>query len=143
MLKSLAAVDRALLRAVCDEYGLILGMDEVQTGMGRTGKLFAHEWAGITPDVMSAAKGIGGGFPLGAVLAKEQFAKALVPGSAARHEEREVLARQYWGMTIEEIGLDVASAVGTRTYGATLRVPIFDGGRRDVRPSHWLYFPAE
>ena len=58
------------LRAVCDEYGMILGMDEVQSGMGRTGKLFAHEWAGITPDVMSAAKGIGGGFPLGAVLAR-------------------------------------------------------------------------
>jgi acetylornithine/N-succinyldiaminopimelate aminotransferase len=56
-------------------------MDEVQSGMGRTGKLFAHEWAGITPDVMSAAKGIGGGFPLGAVLAKEKFAKALVPGT--------------------------------------------------------------
>jgi acetylornithine/N-succinyldiaminopimelate aminotransferase len=56
-------------------------MDEVQTGMGRTGKLFAHEWAGITPDVMSSAKGIGGGFPLGAVLAKEQFAKALKPGT--------------------------------------------------------------
>ena len=69
------------LRAVCDEYGMILGMDEVQSGMGRTGKLFAHEWAGITPDVMSAAKGIGGGFPLGAVLAKEQFAKALKPGT--------------------------------------------------------------
>ncbi len=69
------------LRAVCDEYGLILGMDEVQSGMGRTGKLFAHEWAGITPDVMSAAKGIGGGFPLGAVLAKEQYAKALKPGT--------------------------------------------------------------
>ena len=69
------------LRAVCDEYGLILGMDEVQSGIGRTGKLFAHEWAGITPDVMSSAKGIGGGFPLGAVLAKEQFAKALKPGT--------------------------------------------------------------
>ncbi len=69
------------LRAVCDEYGLILGFDEVQSGMGRTGKLFAYEWAGITPDVMSAAKGIGGGFPLGAVLAKEQFAKALKPGT--------------------------------------------------------------
>ena len=69
------------LRAVCDEYGIILGMDEVQSGMGRTGKLFAHEWAGITPDVMSSAKGIGGGFPLGAVLAKEKFAKALVPGT--------------------------------------------------------------
>jgi acetylornithine/N-succinyldiaminopimelate aminotransferase len=69
------------LRAVCDEYDIILGMDEVQSGMGRTGKLFAHEWAGITPDVMSAAKGIGGGFPLGAVLATEKFAKALVPGT--------------------------------------------------------------
>ncbi|MGE0415973.1 MAG: aspartate aminotransferase family protein [Acetobacteraceae bacterium] len=69
------------LRAVCDEFGIILGMDEVQTGMGRTGKLFAHEWSGITPDVMSSAKGIGGGFPLGAVLAKEKFAKALVPGT--------------------------------------------------------------
>jgi acetylornithine/N-succinyldiaminopimelate aminotransferase len=69
------------LRAVCDEYGIILGMDEVQSGMGRTGKLFAHEWADITPDVMSAAKGIGGGFPLGAVLAKEAFAAALKPGT--------------------------------------------------------------
>jgi acetylornithine/N-succinyldiaminopimelate aminotransferase len=69
------------LRAVCDEYGIILGMDEVQSGMGRTGKLFAHEWAGIVPDVLSAAKGIGGGFPLGAVLAKAQYAKALKPGT--------------------------------------------------------------
>jgi acetylornithine/N-succinyldiaminopimelate aminotransferase len=69
------------LRAACDEYGIVLGMDEVQSGMGRTGKLFAYEWAGITPDVMSSAKGIGGGFPLGAVFAKEQFAKALKPGT--------------------------------------------------------------
>ncbi len=69
------------LRAACDEYGLVLGMDEVQTGMGRTGKLFAHEWADITPDVMSVAKGIAGGFPLGAVLAKEFVAKHMVPGT--------------------------------------------------------------
>ncbi len=69
------------LRAVCDEFGLILGMDEVQSGMGRTGKLFAHEWAGIVPDVMSVAKGIAGGFPLGAVLAKEFVAKNMVPGT--------------------------------------------------------------
>jgi len=69
------------LRALCDETGILLGLDEVQCGMGRTGKLFAHEWAGIVPDVLSTAKGIGGGFPLGAVLAKEQVAKALVPGS--------------------------------------------------------------
>jgi len=69
------------LRAACDEYGIILGMDEVQCGMGRTGKLFAHEWAGIAPDVMSAAKGIAGGFPMGAVLAKEEVAKHLVAGT--------------------------------------------------------------
>jgi len=69
------------LRAACDEFGIILGMDEVQCGMGRTGKLFAHEWAGIAPDVMSAAKGIAGGFPMGAVLAKEEVARHLVAGT--------------------------------------------------------------
>jgi acetylornithine/N-succinyldiaminopimelate aminotransferase len=69
------------LRATCDEFGLILGMDEVQSGMGRTGRLFAHEWAGISPDVMSAAKGIAGGFPMGAVLAREHVARYLVPGT--------------------------------------------------------------
>ena len=69
------------LRAACDEYGLLLGLDEVQCGMGRTGKLFAHEWAGIEPDVMSAAKGIAGGFPMGAVLAKESVARYLTPGT--------------------------------------------------------------
>jgi len=69
------------LRATCDEFGILLGLDEVQCGMGRTGRLFAHEWAGIAPDVMSLAKGIGGGFPMAAVLATESVAKALVPGS--------------------------------------------------------------
>jgi acetylornithine/N-succinyldiaminopimelate aminotransferase len=69
------------LRATCDEYGLLLGLDEVQIGMGRSGKLWAHQWAGIEPDVMSAAKGIGGGFPLGAILAKEHVAKHLKPGT--------------------------------------------------------------
>jgi acetylornithine/N-succinyldiaminopimelate aminotransferase len=69
------------LRATCDEFGIFLGLDEVQCGMGRTGKLFAHEWAGIRPDILSAAKGIAGGFPMGAVLATEQLARALVPGS--------------------------------------------------------------
>ncbi len=69
------------LRATCDEFGLLLGLDEVQSGIGRTGKLFAHEWAGIRPDVVAAAKGIGGGFPLGAVLAVEKAARALGPGT--------------------------------------------------------------
>jgi acetylornithine/N-succinyldiaminopimelate aminotransferase len=69
------------LRAVCDEFGLLLALDEVQIGMGRSGKLWAHQWAGIEPDVMSAAKGIGGGFPLGAILAREKVAKHLKPGT--------------------------------------------------------------
>ena len=69
------------LRAACDEFGILMGLDEVQCGMGRTGKLFAHEWAGIEPDVMSAAKGIAGGFPMGAILAKESVAKYLKAGT--------------------------------------------------------------
>jgi acetylornithine/N-succinyldiaminopimelate aminotransferase len=69
------------LRQVADEFGLLLFCDEVQSGMGRTGKLFAHEWAGIEPDIVATAKGIGGGFPMGACLAKEKVANALVAGS--------------------------------------------------------------
>jgi acetylornithine/N-succinyldiaminopimelate aminotransferase len=69
------------LRALCDETGLLLGMDEVQCGMGRSGRLFAHEWAGIAPDVMSIAKGIAGGFPMGAILARESVARHLTPGT--------------------------------------------------------------
>ncbi|MBL6076513.1 aspartate aminotransferase family protein [Belnapia sp. T18] len=69
------------LRAAADEFGILLALDEVQTGMGRSGKLWAHQWAGIEPDVMSSAKGIGGGFPLGAILAKERVAQYLKPGT--------------------------------------------------------------
>ena len=69
------------LRELCDRHGLLLVLDEVQCGMGRTGKLFAHEWAGIEPDVMAVAKGIGGGFPLGAFLATEEAAKGMVAGT--------------------------------------------------------------
>jgi acetylornithine/N-succinyldiaminopimelate aminotransferase len=69
------------LRALCDEHGLLLIMDEVQTGVGRTGKLFAHEWSGITPDIMSIAKGIGGGFPMGACLATEAAAVGMTAGT--------------------------------------------------------------
>ncbi|QIE47083.1 aspartate aminotransferase family protein [Pseudohalocynthiibacter aestuariivivens] len=69
------------LRALCDEHGILLILDEVQCGMGRTGRLFAHEWAGVEPDIMMVAKGIGGGFPLGAVLAREDAASAMVAGT--------------------------------------------------------------
>jgi acetylornithine/N-succinyldiaminopimelate aminotransferase len=69
------------LRALCDKHGLLLIFDEVQTGMGRTGKLFGYEWSNIKPDVMSLGKGLGGGFPIGAVLATEKAAVGMTPGT--------------------------------------------------------------
>ena len=69
------------LRDLCDETGALMILDEVQCGMGRTGRLFAHEWAGVAPDIMLVAKGIGGGFPLGCVLATEGAAAAMTVGS--------------------------------------------------------------
>ena len=69
------------LRDACDEWGLLLAFDEVQCGMGRTGALFAYMQEGVAPDVLSAAKGIAGGFPMGAILAREAVARHLTPGS--------------------------------------------------------------
>lgn len=71
----------AELRTIADEFGLLLMFDEVQCGMGRTGRLFAHEWAGIVPDIMAIAKGIGGGFPVGACLAVEKVASVMTAGT--------------------------------------------------------------
>jgi acetylornithine/N-succinyldiaminopimelate aminotransferase len=69
------------LRAICDEFGLLLIFDEVQCGLGRTGKLFAHQWTGVTPDIMAVAKALGNGFPIGACLATEKAAVGMVAGS--------------------------------------------------------------
>ncbi|WP_299374988.1 aspartate aminotransferase family protein [uncultured Tateyamaria sp.] len=69
------------LRDLCDQKGILLILDEVQCGVGRTGKLFAHEWAGIAPEIMMVAKGIGGGFPLGCVLATEDAASGMTAGT--------------------------------------------------------------
>jgi acetylornithine/N-succinyldiaminopimelate aminotransferase len=69
------------LRALCDSQGLLLIFDEIQTGVGRTGKLFAYEWSGVTPDIMTVAKGIGGGFPMGACLATAEAGKGLTLGT--------------------------------------------------------------
>ena len=69
------------LRKTADEFGLLLIFDEVQTGMGRTGKLWAHEWADVTPDVMAAAKGLGGGMPIGAIMATKEAAQGMTPGT--------------------------------------------------------------
>ncbi len=69
------------LRKLCDEHGLLLLLDEIQCGLGRTGKLYAHEWANITPDILATAKGLGGGFPVGGCLATEEAARGMTAGS--------------------------------------------------------------
>lgn len=102
------------LRKLCDERGLLLVLDEVQSGVGRTGKLFAHEWAGITPDIMAIAKGIGGGFPLGACLATEDAAKGMTAGTH--------------GSTFG--GNPLATAVGNAVLDVILAEGFLDGVRR-------------
>ena len=68
------------LRDLCDAHGLLLMFDEVQTGVGRTGKFYPYEWSGVTPDIMAVAKGIGGGFPFGACLSTAEAASGMKPG---------------------------------------------------------------
>lgn len=102
------------LRAICDATGALLVLDEVQCGMGRTGRLFAYELAGITPDIMMVAKGIGGGFPLGAVLATEA---AGAPMGAGSH-----------GSTYG--GNPLACAVGIRVMEIVTEDGFLDGVRR-------------
>lgn len=80
-IRALPDADLRAIRDLCNYTGALLVLDEVQSGMGRTGRLFAHEWAGITPDIMMVAKGIGGGFPLGAVLATEKAAAGMTTGT--------------------------------------------------------------
>jgi acetylornithine/N-succinyldiaminopimelate aminotransferase len=91
------------LRALCDEHGLLLILDEIQCGMGRSGTLFAHEQAGITPDLMGVAKGIGGGFPLGACLATEEAAAGMVAGSHGSTYGGNPLACAVGNAVVEEI----------------------------------------
>jgi predicted acetylornithine/succinylornithine family transaminase len=73
----------AEMREICDRHGILLIVDEVQTGMGRTGELFAYEYSGIKPDIMTLAKALGNGFPIGAMLATNKIAKAFIPGNHA------------------------------------------------------------
>lgn len=79
------------LRKLCDDNGLLLIFDEVQCGVGRTGKLFAYEWSGIAPDIMAVAKGIGGGFPLGACLATEEAASGMKAGTHGSTDRKSVV----------------------------------------------------
>ncbi len=106
------------LRKACDEHGLLLVLDEVQCGYGRTGKFFAHELYGITPDIMSVAKGIGGGFPLGACLATEEAAKGMVPGTHGSTYGGNPLAmaagEAVLDVILDEAFLDNVTAMGDR-----------------------------
>ncbi len=106
------------LRDLCDESGALMILDEVQCGMGRTGRLFAHEWSGVTPDIMMVAKGIGGGFPLGAVLATEAAAVGMVAGSHGSTYGGNPLGCAVGAKVVEIVSddafLDAVKAKGTR-----------------------------
>jgi acetylornithine/N-succinyldiaminopimelate aminotransferase len=105
------------LRRIADEHGLLLVFDEIQCGMGRTGKLFAHEWAGIAPDVMMSAKGLGGGMPIGACLATAEAAKGMTAGTH--------------GSTFG--GNPLATAVGNAVLDVMLEPGFLDGVDRVAR----------
>jgi acetylornithine/N-succinyldiaminopimelate aminotransferase len=94
------------LRALCDEHGLLLVFDEVQTGIGRTGRLFAYEWSGVTPDIMTLAKGLGGGFPLGACLATAEAAKGMTVGTHGSTFGGNPLAMAVGQAVLDEITAD-------------------------------------
>ena len=108
------------LREICDANGMLLGLDEVQCGIGRTGKLFAYEWSGISPDIMAIAKGIGGGFPMGACLATENAARGMTAGTHGSTFGGNPLA-----MAVGNAVLDVVLADGfldhVRRAGLTLK----------------------
>jgi acetylornithine aminotransferase len=114
------------LRKLCDEYDLLLMLDEVQCGIGRTGKWFAHQWAGIVPDVMPLAKGLGSGVPIGAVVCGEKAAKVFGPGNHGTTFGGNPLAMRAGVETLtvmEEDGL-LANAA---TVGAELKAAIEHG----------------
>lgn len=117
------------LRAIADEHGLLLMLDEIQTGVGRTGKLFAYEWAGIVPDVMSIAKGIGGGFPLGACLATEAVGQCMDLGRHGSTFGGNLLATAV-GYAVLEAVLTPGFLEQVDSVGETLRAGLSDIAER-------------
>ena len=119
-IRPMADEDLRKIRALCDRTGALLVLDEVQCGMGRTGRLFAHEWAGVTPDIMMVAKGIGGGFPLGAVLATAEAASGMGVGSHGSTYGGNPLACAV-GTRVMEIVADDAFLAEVNRKGALFR----------------------
>ena len=119
------------LRRLADDKGLLLIFDEIQTGAGRTGKFFAHEWVGVTPDILAAAKGIGGGFPIGAVLATADAAKGMTAGTHGSTYGGNPLGmavgNEAVGMILEDGFLarvnDAANYLGQQLYGLVAHHP--------------------
>lgn len=126
------------LRKACDDHGLLLILDEVQCGYARTGTFFAHEQYGVTPDIMAVAKGIGGGFPLGACLATEDAAKGMVAGTHGSTYGGNPLAmavgQAILGEVLADGFLDGVKAKGARLHAALEQlIPNHDGLFQDVR----------
>lgn len=108
------------LRSLCDEHGILLALDEVQTGVGRTGRFLACEWEEVSPDVAGLAKGLGSGFPIGAVLATERAAVGMVPGTHGSTFGGNFLASAVADAVVEEI-LSPRFLAGVEQAGARLR----------------------
>lgn len=117
------------LRELCDELGLLLIFDEIQCGIGRTGYLFAHEEAGITPDIMSLAKGLGGGFPIGACLATHYAAQGMTSGTHGSTFGGNPLAAAV-GNAVLDVVLDDSFLPDVRRKGKILRVALADAAAR-------------
>ncbi|MCK0169239.1 aspartate aminotransferase family protein [Jannaschia sp. S6380] len=124
------------LRDACDETGALMILDEVQCGMGRTGRLFAHEWAGVAPDIMMVAKGIGGGFPLGALLATEAAAGCMTAGTHGSTYGGNPLACAVGNAVMDIVADDAFLAEVRRKAG------LFRQGLEGLVPSHPQVFEA-
>jgi acetylornithine/N-succinyldiaminopimelate aminotransferase len=120
------------LRSLCDEHGMLLVFDEVQTGVGRIGKLFAYEWAGVEPDIMAIAKGIGGGFPVGACLATEEAARGMTVGAHGSTFGGNPLAMAV-GNAVLDVVLEPGFIERVATTGLLLRQRLAE--MRDRHPS--------
>ena len=114
------------LRQICDEHGLLLAFDEVQTGIGRLGEMFGYQKIGVTPDVMALAKGLGAGFPIGAVLATEEAAKGMTPGTHGSTFGGNPLACAVGNAVLDEV-----TKPGFLDHVRKHRAPVQAASRRD------------